>query len=773
LAGYDAGYVYMDDKLKKALEQIDASLKLPSKPSISSPSSPAPAPSPPPSPAAAVVLKSLAKTLASDSKKKRAKIQTFVDMQTKITGRPNFETAFNEITNGRKRTHWIWYIIPSDINSYSSDESLLYGIGPNASALGKTDGLQVVTVSEYLNNSILRDNYIKIISEIGKKLQNYKTATKISTDENKNIKEFLINLMGGYDANGRPVDYNKLTSSVLNFQPELVKKNVSNYQINYLHKVLKYFYDEDQKGKVAPGKGAPGKGLPASPPKPSAPVDIKSKEDQALEKKEFDEFMITPQNIFTSQSDNDSVDKNIQAIVNCIKDPNIKFRVTLFLKDQVYASKVYYILNDLYYFTNNPNSKFFSSNQEDCIAYKLFVNGISETNLLNDMELMTPQEFNTHYLIDEQTVNDIYELKKELIKKSGSNNKIVSNVIDYLYNSQRYSIFMYLIKREYPDKGKEILIQLYSSLFDKVQNKEDVKIKEIVKTLEQSKKISKPSDKKSGREGLLDVIGYDFMRSDGNGNCYYNSIGMLTMVNFDKQIYDRQSIDQQNETQFREQSRVRRQLTAFVRAIYNKIQGFDIESYTRNYPDRQTVMIRYLLNNGPIFDVISRISRSVEPRYYGSENEIYFTSLMYERPIISLPGVEDIRNFDIIWFQNYKPGGRNFIQYVNDPSTTDRMIVDFLANNASRQPHDIGDTIDFLMNHPNSYIIIGGRGHWSYALPRVAGGQAGGRIENNKTRKNSKSVIVSKDTRKIKIHKKTKKINYGTIKHVTRKHKRH
>jgi uncharacterized protein (DUF1810 family) len=284
-------------------------------------------------------------------------------MQTKITGRPNFDTAFNEISKGRKRTHWIWYIIPSDINKFSSNESLFYGIGPNAEALGTAQGLKVVTIPEYLNNSILSSNYIKIISEIGKQLQNYKTTQKIN-DDNEDLKNFLINLMGGYDANRIPVDYNKLTSSVLNFQPEMVQKNISTTQIDYLYKILKYFYDQDKKGKAAPGKV-----LPAAPPKPTATGDIKSKEYQAQEKKEFDEFMITPQNIFTSQSDKGSVDKNIEAIANCINDSNIKFTVTSFLKDRVYASAVYYILNDLYYFTNNPNSKFFilSFQQSKCV----------------------------------------------------------------------------------------------------------------------------------------------------------------------------------------------------------------------------------------------------------------------------------------------------------------------------------------------------------------------------------------------------------------------
>jgi hypothetical protein len=202
-------------------------------------------------------------------------------------------------------------------------------------------------------------------------------------------------------------------------------------------------------------------------------------------------------------------------------------------------------------------------------------------------------------------------------------------------------------------------------------------------------------------------------------------------------------------------------------------------------------MVRYLLNNGPNFGIINHISRSVDPRYYGSENEIYFTSLMYERPVVSLPGVEDVTRFDAIWFQNYRPNGQQFIEYVRNPATTPRMIVDFFADNARRQPYEIDETIQFLIEHPNSYIIVGGRGHWSYALPRVEGGQAGGTIENsnnhkvimnNKTRKNTSTASVkfklsnfgvNKDTRRIKMNKKTKKINYGTVKNMTRKHKRH
>ena len=1099
MAAYDAGNVFLSDKFKKALQQMDASLKLSSKPFVSSPA----APPLPVSPAASPVLKSLEKVLVSDTKKKRASIQNFEDMQTKITGRPNFDTAFNEILQGRKRTHWIWYIIPSDINNFSSDESLFYGIGSNASALGNTQGLKVVTVSEYLNNSILRGNYIKIINEIGKQSDKYQKANHL-TDVSQDLKKFLINLMGGYDASGRPVDYNKLTSSVLNFHPEMVTKKIITPEIDYLYKILKYFYDEDRKGKAAPGKVLPvapvlpGKGSPEVPTivPPIAPVldkskgariislsdiikiivagkddsifvvnggsfnpphnghiqtfdlaaerlkrdgkfsnkkiygiivasdrnhlvikkglpinqyipsnirmqlcklatdsynwktvdfnsnnifildvannapvnliikniqdqnpsiqnmfylsgsdyyleyyskksmyniiyvlrndgkevkddDIKSKtnkyyqipirntdkvtselssttirnlirklqpgdyksyiqtrtqivnnigltvycalkdiqylgnkqnygnicddkpeitkeadegieiakkkkeardaaaaavklkegqskQDEEQDKKEFDEFMITPQGVFRGDTQPADVDKNINEIVKCIKDGGNRFIVSAYLKDQVYASGVYYILNDLYYFTNNPKSQFFESNKNDCIPNRLLSNGANGENLLNNMALMTSEQFNILYLSDERTVNDIHDLKKEFIKNiasTGVNANLASNVLDYLYNSQRYSIFIYLIRRDSPAEGKQQLIILYNSLFNKIKEKEDDKIKKIVEILAKSKKPGKKPGKavgsrpdgRRGREDLLDVINYDFMRSDGNGNCYYNSIGMLTMAGFNKQRYEAQSIDEQNDIQFREQTRVRRDLTEFARAIYDRIQGFNIDSYLQQNRGANVVMIRYLLNNGPNFGIINHISRSVDARYYGSENEIYFTSLMYERPVVSLPGIEDVTRFDIIWFENYRPNGQRFIEYVRDPATSARMIVDFLAMNARRQPQEIGDTIEFLIGHPNSYIIVGGRGHWSYALPRIAR-QAGGTIENstnhkvimnNKTRKNTSTASikfklskfgVNKDTRRIKMNKKTKKINYGTVqhknKHMTRKHKR-
>ena len=468
----------------------------------------------------------------------------------------------------------------------------------------------------------------------------------------------------------------------------------------------------------------------------------------------------------------------------------------------MYASGVYYILNDLYYFTSNAESQFFESNKNECIPNRLLSNGANAENLLNNMALMTSEQFNILYLSDERTVNDIHDLKKEFIKNISSKDidaNLASNVLDYLYNSQRYSIFIYLIRRDSPFEGKHQLIIYYHSLFNKIKKKEDDKIAKIVETLAESKKPgkkpgkavgSRPDGRRGrGREDLLDVINYDFMRSDGNGNCYYNSIGMLTKADFNKQRYEAQSIDEQNDIQFREQTRVRRDLTVFARAIYDRIQGFNIESYINANRNRDVLMIRYLLNNGPHFGIINHISRSVPPRYYGSENEIYFTSLMYETPVVSLPGIEDVTRFDIIWFENYRPNGQRFIEYVRDPATSARMIVDFLATNARRQPCDIDQTIDFLTDHPTSYIIVGGRGHWSYALPRRIARQAGGTIENstnhkvimnNKTRKNTSTASikfklskfgVNKDTRRIKMNKKTKKINYGNVKNMTRKHK--
>ena len=72
-------------------------------------------------------------------------IQRFLIAQEK-----NYETALAEIRNGKKKSHWIWYIFPQLKGLGYSENAEYYGI----------DGIG--EAKAYLQNDVLRDRLIEI-----------------------------------------------------------------------------------------------------------------------------------------------------------------------------------------------------------------------------------------------------------------------------------------------------------------------------------------------------------------------------------------------------------------------------------------------------------------------------------------------------------------------------------------------------------------------------------------------------------------------------------
>ena len=66
----------------------------------------------------------------------------------------DYNIAFREISNGRKRNHYMWYIFPQIKGLGRSSTANFYGI----------DGLE--EAREYIENEYLRDNLIKISSKL-------------------------------------------------------------------------------------------------------------------------------------------------------------------------------------------------------------------------------------------------------------------------------------------------------------------------------------------------------------------------------------------------------------------------------------------------------------------------------------------------------------------------------------------------------------------------------------------------------------------------------
>ena len=62
---------------------------------------------------------------------------------------PDYQTALEEIRNGHKRTHWIWYVFPQMKGLGTSEISQFYGIDGREEAY------------EYLKNPILKQRLIE------------------------------------------------------------------------------------------------------------------------------------------------------------------------------------------------------------------------------------------------------------------------------------------------------------------------------------------------------------------------------------------------------------------------------------------------------------------------------------------------------------------------------------------------------------------------------------------------------------------------------------
>lgn len=72
-------------------------------------------------------------------------LQRFIDAHNN-----SYEIALLEIKNGRKRSHWMWYIFPQLSELGHSSTAKYYGIG------------SIDEAKAYLNNSFLRNHLIEI-----------------------------------------------------------------------------------------------------------------------------------------------------------------------------------------------------------------------------------------------------------------------------------------------------------------------------------------------------------------------------------------------------------------------------------------------------------------------------------------------------------------------------------------------------------------------------------------------------------------------------------
>ena len=90
----------------------------------------------------------------------------------------NIVNAYNEIANGKKQTHWIWFIIPTPYKENCSNKNKYYSIKSYKEA---------VDYLNYEKNGInLRKNYILMMRLIYMKVkEGYRLSELFNTDDIK------------------------------------------------------------------------------------------------------------------------------------------------------------------------------------------------------------------------------------------------------------------------------------------------------------------------------------------------------------------------------------------------------------------------------------------------------------------------------------------------------------------------------------------------------------------------------------------------------------
>ena len=450
-------------------------------------------------------------------------------------------------------------------------------------------------------------------------------------------------------------------------------------------------------------------------------------------------------------------DKMMNSLISCKKydkkDINYK-KVKAYLKN-IYDKGIYYILNDLYYF------KVYKIDSVHCFVQDLFSHGDKNINLLENVPLLTTKNFNDEYLSEKGETDKIVTLTADKDKylntidasdyRDYDGEKIDKNMVDdilgFLYESERYSLYLYLIQ-EGPKEGKEILIKLYSTVVEQKNDKVDSIFRtlneDLTSTLQQSKskskgkstkesklmeslkkasKRAKGSDAPMGPEELLNSVEYVKQKSNGDGNCFYNSIGMLSsnymITKEEYEEYVKLDLEHKYEIQFNLQVKVRTELTAFLTKIYNLIKD-TIDKNSDQY--NNSSILKYIMRNGKKgFKYVAKISSPISPRYYGSDSEIYFASLFYLQPIVTVTGVSAVTEFNIFYWDSYTIDGVIFKDYINQEGEKEidvKKVINFLDESNIQNVYNSAQTSVFLLQHPTSYFLVGGRGHWSYAVNR-------------------------------------------------------
>ena len=159
--------------------------------------------------------------------------------------------------------------------------------------------------------------------------------------------------------------------------------------------------------------------------------------------------------------------------------------------------------------------------------------------------------------------------------------------------------------------------------------------------------------------------------------------------------------------------------------------------------------------------------------------------------MVQILNITDMSSFNVFYWDRYEIDGDDFDKYIIRPDADVDKILAFLSESSIQAVLDVEEISIFLLYYPNSYFLVGGRGHWSYAInenllkpppppfppPKLGGGINNDQNKVGKTKrvisanKTNKASRTKKVIKNIHAESKNSKLKIQRIDNLTRKHK--
>jgi hypothetical protein len=359
--------------------------------------------------------------------------------------------------------------------------------------------------------------------------------------------------------------------------------------------------------------------------------------------------------------------------------------------NDIYTNRYTTLLNDISYlnFNQRPSTSTSNSLIFELLAYKS-VNSLypSTTSLSNLLEYFTSKQAIEN--IDEYlktNISDIVDkINKKIIDTTDVNTKVdYSNFYKFLLETKRINILEYILSEHENASDFSGVIRPY---YEEILRKEKLSINDMLKSVD-----------------------YIFKSGYGDGNCFYNSAGMQIIdPKIDYKKYN--SLDRFSEEWWKQQNEkqhnLRTKLAEFLSKIYNKVKGL------KEFKESKLEFIQYLQKYGPNnFDNVSTIQTPIGSYYWGTDDELFYISLLYNCFVVILsPNSQQFQTIEYKTLLNIDS---------SDAENTFKIISDPTRNN-----YDANGLKSAL--NPNKkpvVFMVGGRGHWDYAIPLTLN-QSGG-----------------------------------------------